>query len=69
MLGDDFVSTLTDKPEKGHEFGMINKDFLKKHIRDFSEQFYICGPDKMVKAISETLEELGAKPEGITFEK
>jgi len=69
LLGDDFVSTLTDKPEKGHEFGMINKDFLKKHIRDFSEQFYICGPDKMVKAISETLEELGAKPEGITFEK
>jgi len=33
---------------------MINKDFLKKHLRDFSEQFYICGPDKMVKAINET---------------
>lgn len=69
LLGDDFVSTLTHKPEEGHEFGMINKDFLKKHIRDFSEQFYICGPDKMVKAISETLEGLGARPEGITFEK
>jgi ferredoxin-NADP reductase len=69
LLGDNFISTLTDEQEEGHEFGMINKDFLKKHVPDFSQEFYICGPDKMVKAISEILEDLGASPEGITFEK
>jgi ferredoxin-NADP reductase len=69
LLGNDFVSTLTNEQAEGHEFGMISKDFLKKHIGDFSQEFYVCGPDKMVKAISEILEELGAKPEGITFEK
>ncbi len=69
LLGDDFISTLTDGQEEGHGFGMINRDFLKKHVRDFSQEFYICGPDKMVKAISEILEDLGASPEAITFEK
>lgn len=69
LLGKDFVSTLTQEKSEGHEFGMIDRAFLKKHIRDFSQEFYICGPDKMVQAISEILEELGANPEGITFEK
>lgn len=69
VLGGDFVSTLTDKEEKGHEFGLIDKGFLKKHVSDFSQEFYVCGPDKMVKAISGILEELGAKPDAITFEK
>lgn len=27
LLGGDFVSTLTDKHEEDHEFGVINKDF------------------------------------------
>jgi ferredoxin-NADP reductase len=69
LLGEDFVSTVTDKIEEGHEFGMIDREFLEKHVSDFSQQFYICGPDKMVKAISEILTDLGAKPDGITFEK
>jgi ferredoxin-NADP reductase len=69
LLGEDFVSTVTDKIEEGHEFGMINRDFIKEHVSDFSQQFYICGPDKMVEAISAILTDLGAKPEGITFEK
>ncbi len=69
VLGSDFISTLTQKEEKGHEFGIINKEFLKKHVSDFSQEFYVCGPDKMVSAISGVLEELGAKPDAITFEK
>lgn len=69
VLGDDFISTLTEEKEEGHEVGMIDRDFLKKHITDFSQEFYICGPDKMVEAIGEILEDLGANPEKITFEK
>lgn len=69
LLGEDFVSTLTEEKLDGHEYGMITMDFLKAHIQDFSQEFYICGPDKMVKDISKSLEVLGANPEGITFEK
>lgn len=69
ILGDDFTSILEQEEKPGHDHGRIDKEYLKKNIQDFSQHFYICGPDKMVKAISESLEELGAKPDGIIFEK
>lgn len=69
MLGKDFVSILEKESADGHENGLIDEGFLKKHVQDFSQHFYVCGPDPMVKAISETLEKLGANPEAITFEK
>jgi ferredoxin-NADP reductase len=68
-LGKDFVSILEKESASGHENGLIDEGFLKKHVKDFSQHFYVCGPDSMVKAISETLEQLGASPEAITFEK
>lgn len=69
LLGPRFLSTLTDKKAKGHLNEFIDKEFLDENIKDFSKNFYVCGPDKMVKDISESLEELGAEPEGITFEQ
>ena len=44
-------------------------EFLKKYIDDFSQQFYVCGPDKMVKDINDLLEQLGAKADSLVFEK
>ncbi|MDI1322815.1 MAG: FAD-binding oxidoreductase [Algoriphagus sp.] len=69
LLGSDFISILAKEEVSGHEFGMIDKAFLKNHIQDFSQKFYVCGPDPMVKAISASLKELGANPEEIVFEK
>ncbi len=69
LLGDQFTSILSDEKIPGHEHGLINMEFLKKHISDFSQNFYICGPDKMVSDLSESLKFLGADPDGITFEK
>lgn len=69
LLGDQFTSILAEEKAAGSEHGMIDKDFLKKHIQDFSQKFYVCGPDQMVKDISAQLESLGADPDGITFEK
>lgn len=68
-LKSDFISILEKEEAEGHENGRIDESFLKKHVKDFSQHFYVCGPDPMVKAISETLEKLGAKPDAITFEK
>jgi len=69
ILGDNFISTLTDHTIEGHENKMVDMDFLKKHIENFTQHFYVCGPDAMVKDVSKQLEMLGANPDGITFEK
>jgi ferredoxin-NADP reductase len=68
-LDNDFVSILENEALPGHETGRIDQAFLEKHVSDFSQHFYVCGPDPMIKAISKILEKLGAKPDAITFEK
>lgn len=69
MLGDAFVSTLTREKEDGHKHGRIDQTFLQKHVHDFSQPFYVCGPEKMVNDINEALKQLGAKADSLVFEK
>lgn len=69
ILKDDFISVLDQEEKSGHQHGRVDKAFLDKNISDFSQGFYICGPDPMIKAVSKSLEELGANPETIVFEK
>ena len=68
-LGDHFISTLTDEKKEGHLNKMINEELLKELIEDTSVNFYVCGPDQMVKDISSQLENLGASADEIVFEK
>lgn len=70
MLGDNFVNTLTDVDESEEyltEF--IDKEFIEKHIDDYGQNFYVCGPPKFVTDISTYLQELGADTDGIVFEE
>lgn len=69
ILGEDFVSILDHEDKDGHEYGRIDKDFLQEHISDFTQHFYLCGPGPMVKALKESLEDLGAKTDEVVFEK
>jgi ferredoxin-NADP reductase len=69
ILGENFISTLTRENIEGHGHGRINMDFIQKHIEDYSQHFYVCGPDAMVKELSEVLESLGANADSIVFEK
>ncbi len=69
MLGDNAHFIVTDEASPEFEKGFINKEFLTKHIKDFSKPFYICGPDKMIETITKILTELGANPESVVFEK
>lgn len=68
-LGDHFISTLTDEKKEGHLNKMINEELLKELIEDTSVNFYVCGPDQMVKDVSSQLENLGASADEIVFEK
>ena len=60
MLGNNFINTLTQESHPGYDHHFLDKDYLKQKITDFNQQFYICGPDPMVKAIQEILNALGA---------
>jgi ferredoxin-NADP reductase len=69
ILGSNFINVITDESVPGIHNSRIDKDFLKEKIDDFSQHFYICGPEKFTVAIQQALSELGANPESVVFEK
>ena len=69
MEGLETIYVLSDENKDGFEHGRIDKDFLKKHISDFDQHFYVCGPDEMVESINEALKDLGADADGLVFEE
>jgi ferredoxin-NADP reductase len=68
ILGSNFINTLTDEKVAGYDNRLIDEAYLKEKISDFSQNFYICGPDPMVQAIQKALQNLGAKESVITVE-
>lgn len=60
MLGDNIIHILTREKKEPYLYGRIDKDFLKKHISNFKQPFYLCGPDNFAEEISGYLKELGA---------
>lgn len=70
MPGLQTLWTVTDDADAtGVEHARIDADFLKAHITDFSQRFYLCGPDDMVNELRQSLEGLGAKTDSVTWEK
>ncbi|MEQ6166012.1 FAD-binding oxidoreductase [Ekhidna sp. MALMAid0563] len=69
MLQDNFTSVLTREEVEGHKHGRVDMTFLRENVHDFSQHFYVCGPDKMVKEINEFLQKLGANADALIFEK
>jgi len=68
MLGDHFINTITKEKVRGYDHHRIDEEYLKGKISDFSQQFYVCGPDEMVKEIPGILQKLGATDNLITIE-
>ncbi|WP_159476387.1 FAD-binding oxidoreductase [Dyadobacter sp. 3J3] len=69
ILGEQFFNLISSEQAEGFYQGRIDKKFLQTHIRDFSQPFYVCGPDAFTSSILSALEELGAKAESLVFEK
>lgn len=69
MSGLETMFTVTDDPSSKYLHDRIDETFLKRHIPDFSGNFYLCGPDPMVNQLRETLKGLGASADSVTFEK
>lgn len=70
MEGLETTWTVTDEPAaKGVLHERIDEAFLKRHVHDISQNFYLCGPDPMVADLKAALGGLGAKAEALTWEK
>ncbi len=68
MLGKNATYVITDQKDTNFTNAYINEDFLKKHIENFNEKFYVCGPPKMTEEIGDILEKLGADPDAVTLD-
>ncbi|MBN9295690.1 MAG: flavodoxin reductase [Filimonas sp.] len=69
MLGDNFINIITKQENTRYTKGYIDKTFLEKNIKDFSQHFYVCGPDAFTASILQSLEALGASADALVFEK
>ena len=69
ILGQNVHYVLTKEDNPSYLKGPVDKTFLQREIEDFSRPFYVCGPDQMVKDLTQILGELGAKPDSVVFEK
>jgi ferredoxin-NADP reductase len=69
MDGLQTLWTVTGDPKSKLLQERIDVDFLKRHITDFRQNFYLCGPDPMVKDLREALQALGADVSSVTWEK
>ncbi len=69
MKGLDIIWTVTGDAKSKLLQERIDADFLKRHVKDFSGHFYLCGPDPMVADIRDLLEKAGADVGNVTWEK
>jgi ferredoxin-NADP reductase len=68
-LGNRCVLTCTQQTAQGYENRRIDMAFLSEKIKDFNQNFYICGPKKFVENINDALKDLGARPDALIFER
>jgi len=69
ILGENAHFTISRQKDSKYDQRRIDENFLKAEVNDFSKHFYVCGPDPMVLALTETLKKLGASADTIVFEK
>lgn len=66
---EDLVFVITDEKTEKYYNAIIDEQFLKNKINNFNQKFYLCGPPKMVKQLTDTLKNLGADIDSVVFEK
>jgi len=69
ILGNNFINIITDQPDTKYYNKRVDKKFLEEKIKNFDQQFYVCGPDEFTAAILHALKALGADAEALVFEK
>jgi len=68
MLSDRFINILSDEETEEFAYGHIDESFLKQHIINLNQKFYVCGPDPMIESVVSDLKALGVEDENIIIE-
>ncbi len=69
MLDKNFINTLTEEKSEKYDNRKIDESYLKEKIKNFSQYFYICGPDPMIESIKAILLDLGVDEDKIVIEQ
>ncbi len=69
ILGENVVFVLTREKIARYIHGRIDEKFIKEQMPDFSKHFYVCGPDPMVAELVAGIQNAGASPDALVFEK
>ena len=69
MLGERCILTCTDAQAAGYEQRRIDAAFLAQKIDNFEQHFYVCGPPGFMEAVNGALQNLGADPQSLVFER
>ncbi len=59
ILGKNFINTITNENTPGYEHRRIDEAYLKDKIKDFDQDFYICGPEPMIDSVQQAVKNLG----------
>ena len=59
LLNHSVYTILSNEKAPGYLHGEVNQDFLKKHVIDFDNFFYLSGSKESTRKIHAQLKELG----------
>jgi ferredoxin-NADP reductase len=68
MLGEAFINILSEEKADGYHHGFIDEEFIRAHVSNFSQNFYLCGPPAMMKALTVDLSRLGVDRKAVTMD-
>lgn len=68
MLKTDLIPYFSHEGRIGFGPHRIDRNFLIDVVKDFSQHFYLCGPDDFVKDLSQLLLDLGAEMSSLVVE-
>lgn len=68
LLGNRFISILSDEKAENHEHGFISAGLIRAHIQNQTQYFYLCGPEPMMQAVEKQLSSLGISDNRIVKE-
>jgi ferredoxin-NADP reductase len=60
LLGDRYIDVITRDQNGVNHTRHIDETFLRKHIKNFEQPFYVCGPPPFVDSIQDSLKKIGA---------
>ncbi|MCF8331765.1 MAG: hypothetical protein K9H84_04875 [Bacteroidales bacterium] len=68
-LGSNFINILSKEKTGDYFYGRIDEAFLKEHVNNLKQKFYLCGPWDMVDELQENLKKMGVDENNIVREE